>query len=154
MARKDRYVALFFLVLAVFICQQSTGIGVGTLGRPRPGLMSFVAGGGIGLLSLVFLIQTFLRKRKARSKPPDEAEGGSRTATVVVISASLFAYAIAVNGLGFVLATLLFVLFVFRTVETESWWRSMTKAALVTLGNYLLFVVVLEVQVPKGFLPW
>jgi len=152
--KKQLYAALFFLALAVFICHQSMRIGVGTLLRPRPGLMSFVAGAGIGLLSLAFLIQILLGKGETSSEPSGEAERGGRMATIVAISVSLFVYTIAVNWLGFILATLLFVLFLFRTVETESWWRSMTKAVLVTLGNYLLFVVVLELQVPKGLLPW
>ena len=153
MSRSDRYASLFFLALAAFICQQSMGIGVGTLGQPRPGLLSFGAGAGMGLLALVFLIGTFM-KGKASSEPSGEAERGSHTATVVAISLSLFVYTIAVNWLGFVLATLMFVFFLFRIVETESWWRSLLKGILVTAGNYLVFVVWLGINLPKGVLPW
>ena len=148
-SRSNPYVALFFLGLAVYICQQSMGIGVGSLRKPGPGLLSFGAGAGIGLLALVFLCGT-LWKGKAGS----EVEGGGHTATVVVISFSLFIYTITVSWLGFIMATLLFVLFLFRTVESETWWRSTTKAVLVTLGNYLVFVVWLGVKLPKGILPW
>ena len=196
MSKSDPYGALFFLGLAVYICQQSMGIGVGSLRRPGPGLLSFGAGAGIGLLALAFLIGTFW-KRKAgrksqydlrandvqnqtaispRSSPPSavaqllrtgargilafsreasgEVEGRGHTATVVVISVSLFIYTITVSWLGFILATLFFVLFLFRTVESETWWRSTAKALLVTLGNYLVFVVWLGVKLPKGILPW
>jgi putative tricarboxylic transport membrane protein len=72
----------------------------------------------------------------------------------VAISLSLFVYTIAVNWLGFVLATLMFVFFLFRIVETESWWRSLLKGILVTAGNYLVFVVWLGLHLPKGVLPW
>ena len=152
MSRSDRYASLFFLALAAFICQQSMGIGVGTLGQPRPGLLSFGAGAGMGLLALVFLIGTFL-KAQAGSEPSGEAERGSHTSTVA-ISLSLFVYTIAVNWLGFVLATLMFVFFLFRIVETESWWRSLLKGILVTAGNYLVFVIWLGINLPKGVLPW
>ena len=153
MSRSDRYASLFFLALAAFICQQSMGIGVGTLGRPGPGLLSFGAGAVMGLLALAFLIGTFL-KGKASGEPSGEAERGSHTATVVAICLSLFVYTIAVNWLGFVLATLMFVIFLFRIVETESWWRSLLKGVLVTAGNYLVFVVWLGIHLPKGVLPW
>jgi hypothetical protein len=153
MPGSDRYTALFFLLLAVFICQQSIGYGVGTLGQPGPGLLSFGAGVWIGLLALVFLIQSFGKGARAERQPA-EAGGSGQRATVVSISLSLFIYTLAVHGLGFILATLLFVLFLFRTVQTEPWWHSAVKAVLVTAGNYLLFVVWLGVRLPKGILPW
>jgi putative tricarboxylic transport membrane protein len=152
MSRSDRFSALFFFALAIFICQQSMGIGVGTLHRPGPGLMSFGAGAAIGLLSLAFLIQTFFSKKGPAEAEQDGGPGG--TVRTVSICVSLFIYTIAVSWLGFVLSTLLFVLFLFRTVESESWWRSVMKAFLVTIANYLVFVVWLGVNLPRGFLPW
>ena len=152
MLRSDRFSALFFLALAIFICQQSMGIGVGTLSRPGPGLLSFGAGAAIALLSLAFLIQTVLSK-KAVAGPVQDKETGGKVKTIS-ICISLFIYTIAVNWLGFVLSTLFFVLFLFRTVESEPWWRSVIKAVLVTIGNYLLFVVWLGLRLPRGFLPW
>jgi putative tricarboxylic transport membrane protein len=152
MLRSDRFSALFFLALAIFICQQSMGIGVGTLRRPGPGLLSFGAGAAIGLLSLAFLIQTFLSK-KAIAGPVQDQGTGNKVKTLS-ICISLFVYTIAVSWLGFVLSTLFFVLFLFRTVESEPWWRSAIKAVLVTSGNYLLFVVWLGLRLPRGFLPW
>lgn len=152
MSKHDRYAALFFLGLAAYICQHSWGIGVGSLGRPGPALLSFGAGAAIGLLALVFLIQA-LWQGKAGSGPAGEEKGG-HTATVAAISVSLFVYPLAVNWLGFVLSTLLFVLFLFRIVESESWWRSLLKAILVTAGNYLVFVLWLGIKLPKGILPW
>lgn len=152
MLRSDRFSALFFLALAIYICQQAMEIEVGTLGQPGPGLLSFGAGAGIGLLALVLLIQTFM----SGSHPEPKAETGrsGRTAIVVAISVSLFVYTLAVNWLGFILATLMFVFFLFRIVETESWWRSTIKAVLVMAGNYMLFVVWLGLRLPRGFLPW
>ena len=152
MLRSDRFSALFFLALAIFICQQSMGIGVGTLRRPGPGLLSFGAGAAIGLLSLAFLIQTFLSKKAIAGPVQDKGTGGK--VKTISICISLFIFTIAVNWLGFILSTLFFTLFLFRTVESEPWWRSVIKAVLVTVGNYLLFVAWLGLRLPKGFLPW
>ncbi|MCL2669977.1 MAG: tripartite tricarboxylate transporter TctB family protein [Syntrophaceae bacterium] len=151
MARSDRYSALFILALAIYICWESMEIGMGTLGQPGPALMSFGAGAGMGLLALVCLIQAF---RLGRHPGLPAEAGTSRKGTVIAISVSLFVYAMAVTFLGFILATLLFLFFLFRVVESEPWWRSAVKAILVTAGNYLLFVVWLGVNLPKGILPW
>jgi len=152
MARSDRYSALFFIILAAYICWESREIGVGTLGLPGPALMSFGAGLGMGLLALVCLVQTFQPGRHRGLEAETGGEG--RRAGVIAISVSLFAFAIAVPWLGFILATLLFVFFLFRVAESEPWWRSAVKAILVTAGNYLLFVVWLGINLPKGILPW
>ena len=52
---------------------------------------------------------------------------------------------------GFALSTFLLVLFLFRAVQTERWWRSLVKALLITVGNYLVFVVWLGIRLPGGF---
>ena len=62
MIKSNRSSALFFLLLSIFICQQSVVIGVGTLSQPGPGLLAFGAGAGIGVLALWFLIQSFVSK--------------------------------------------------------------------------------------------
>jgi hypothetical protein len=150
--RSDRIAAVFFLALSLFICQQSTVIGVGGLHRPGPGLMSFGAGMGIGVLALAVLVLSFFSK--AGSAELERGEDAGRKAKTFLICLSLFAYAVAVVWLGFVLATFAFVFFLLRVVESERWWFSAAKAALITLGNYGLFVVWLGIKLPRGVLPW
>lgn len=152
MRRSDRIAAVFFLALSLFICQQSTVIGVGGLHRPGPGLMSFGAGMGIGVLALVVLVLSFFSKAGPAELEQDEAVG--RKAKIFLLCSSLFAYAVAVVWLGFVLATFAFVFFLLRVVESERWWLSAVKAALITLGNYGLFVAWLGIKLPQGVLPW
>jgi putative tricarboxylic transport membrane protein len=136
------------MALSLFICQQATVIGVGSLRRPGPGLLAFGAGAGIGLLALALFIRTFL------SKPAVDAvrdEKSVRRVKFFMICTSLFVYAAVISWLGFVLSTFLFVLFLLRTAQTEKWWRSLLKALLITAGNYLVFVVWLGIRLPEGF---
>ncbi|MCJ7596834.1 MAG: tripartite tricarboxylate transporter TctB family protein, partial [Desulfobacterales bacterium] len=70
------------------------------------------------------------------------------------ICTSLFVYAIAVQWLGFVLSTFLFVLLMLGNIESETWWRILIKAVLITIGNYLIFVTWLGISLPKGFFDW
>jgi len=66
----------------------------------------------------------------------------------------LFVYALMVKWLGFALSTFLFVFFVLHTIESQRWWRILVKAVLITIANYLAFVVWLGISLPKGLLAW
>jgi putative tricarboxylic transport membrane protein len=147
--RSDRYAALFFVALSFFVCQQATVIGVGSLRRPGPGLMAFGAGAGVGLLAFAVLIRSLLSKLK----PVESAQvgGNIRSGKFFLICTSLFVYAALVNALGFILSTFLFVFFLFQTAQAEKWWHSLVKAALITAGNYLVFVVWLGIHLPSAF---
>ena len=136
------------MALSLFICQQATVIGVGSLRRPGPGLLAFGAGAGIGLLALAVFIRTFLAKPAADAA---QDEKSVRRVKFFLICTSLFVYAAVISWLGFVVSTFLFVLFLLRTVQTEKWWRSLLKALLITAGNYLVFVVWLGIRLPGGF---
>ena len=71
-----------------------------------------------------------------------------------MICTPLFVYTIAVNWLGFLLSTFLFVIFILRLIESKKWWRTLVEALLITIGNYLFFVEWLGLSLPKGFYAW
>jgi hypothetical protein len=54
--------------------------------------------------------------------------------------------------LGFVLGTFLLLLFLFRVVEPLGWKRVLIVTVLTMGGTYLLFGVLIESTLPKGFL--
>lgn len=110
--------------------------------------MAFGAGAGIGLLALAVFIRTFLSKPAANL---DQDEKGIHRGKFFLICVSLFVYVALIHWLGFSLSTFLFVLFLFRAVQAERWWHSMVKALLITIGNYLVFVVWLGIHLPGGF---
>ena len=147
MVNRDRLSALFFLMFSLFVCQQSMVIGLGTLRHPGSGLVVFAAGAWVGILALVLLTQS-------RRIELQEEERTSEKGKVWLISLSLFGYAVAVNWLGFVLSTFVFVFIILRLIEFERWWLIGMKAALITFGNYLVFVVWLGLSLPKGVLSW
>jgi hypothetical protein len=149
MVRSDRTSALFFIGLSLFVCQQSATIGIGTLRKPGPGLLAFGAGAGIGLLSLGLLIQSLTSK--AKGIKPVHTESLTHRVKFVLICLSPFAYMMIINWFGFAFSTFLFVIFLLYAIESERWWRMVLKAVLITIGNYLIFVVWLGLSLPKGF---
>lgn len=150
MIKGDFLSSIFFLFLSLFICHQSVDIGLGTLRQPGPGLLAFGAGAGIGVLALALLFRSIISKED--QDEVSEEEGALRKGRLILICLSLFGYTIAVNWLGFILSTFVFLLFILRAIETERWWRIVVKAILITIGNYLIFVVWLGMNLPRGFL--
>ncbi len=139
-------------MLSLFICQQSVGIGLGTLRKPGPGLLSFGVGSGMAILALWLLIHSLLAPEKQTSVV--EPVKGANKARLIFVSLSLFAYALAINWLGFVLSTFIFVLFLLWLIESEKWWLLIMKATCIAIGNYLFFEKWLGLSLPKGFLTW
>jgi putative tricarboxylic transport membrane protein len=146
----NRISSVFFLALSLYVCQQAIVIGVGSLHKPGPGLMLFCAGLGVGCLSLWLLLETFISRNIHKEAAPKEVKL-NKSSTTVMVCVSLFVYAIAVNWIGFVLSTLLFTIFLLRLIESHKWWITILEASLITLGNYLIFVVWLGLSLPNGF---
>jgi putative tricarboxylic transport membrane protein len=69
---------------------------------------------------------------------------------VITMSLSLLLYCVALKPLGFVLTTLVLLVFLFRVIGGLSWKASIAGPIIITVCFYLLFQVWLEVQFPLG----
>jgi putative tricarboxylic transport membrane protein len=145
----DGIISILFILLAVFICQQSLLIRIGSLSDPGPGLFPFGAGLGIGFLSIIYLLRSI-----AFMAIDDEnlqvAAPKNETRKLWTVGILLFGYIILVNWLGFVVSTFLFSLLFLRVAAAIRWWQLLLMASLVTLGNYLLFIKWIGVNLPKA----
>jgi hypothetical protein len=66
--------------------------------------------------------------------------------------AALSLYGIALDYLGYLATTFLFLMFTSKIMEREKWKGPLVLALFTAVGSYLLFVVLLQVQLPKGIL--
>jgi len=66
--------------------------------------------------------------------------------------AALFIYVLLLNLLGFVLATFLLLLVLFRVIEPYGWKMVLISSLLTITGTYFFFVVLLESRLPRGLL--
>lgn len=146
MIKSDKYSSIFFLIISIIFCQQSLGMNIGSLSSPGPGLLPLGIGIGTAFLSIALFFMSF-RYKNSQLDYTDKNTIKSILGSVF-LCLSLFAYVLAVNFAGFILATFLYSYFLFYFVETEKWWQSVLKALLVTIGNFIVFVVWLDVKVP------
>ena len=67
--------------------------------------------------------------------------------------AILFAYAFLVEFFGYLMMTLVFLLFVLKVVEPANWRTAILEAVLAAGASYSLFELWLKVPLPKGIWP-
>jgi hypothetical protein len=138
---------LFGAVTAYF----SLRMPVGTFRAAGSGL--FPLGLGILLmgLSIVLLIKAGAqRKPVAKKKSSDEL---SHSAKQVILFTSAIALAILLfKELGYPLMSFLLLLALLRILGVRSWAYSLSLSLLTATGAYFLFVVWLQIPLPKGWI--
>jgi putative tricarboxylic transport membrane protein len=115
---------------------------------PGPGFLPFLVGIALILISLFVLIPAVLKKEKGEVQAlfPDRRSLRNILFTLVV----LFGYGIALEYLGYLLTTFLFMFSIARLIEPTGWVTTMIVSLLTAVLSYLLFVVLLQVQLPSG----
>lgn len=139
---------LFWLALAVLAIVGAWRLEVGTLHSPGAGFLPFYAAVLFGVLAVVSLFQDL----RTLSGPASEIWGGVRWSRWIAMVASLFIYVALLEWLGFMAATFLLMLVLFRILEPYR-WTTVLFFSLLTIGSaYLFFVVLLDSRLPRGSL--
>jgi uncharacterized membrane protein len=59
----DRTSSIFFLIVSVIVFIGSVQLGLGTTRQPGPGFITFGTSGLLGILSLIGIARTFVKKK-------------------------------------------------------------------------------------------
>jgi putative tricarboxylic transport membrane protein len=137
---------LFWLTLAVLAGIESWRLGVGDFHSPGAGFLPFYAAILFGVLAVVSLLQDL----RTMSGTASEIWGGVNWFRWIALVISLFLYVAVLEWLGFIVATFLLMLVLFRLLEPYR-WTTVLFLSLATMGSaYLFFVVLLESRLPRG----
>jgi putative tricarboxylic transport membrane protein len=115
---------------------------------PGPGFLPFLSGIALMVISLFVLIPALLKGKKDQGSDLFPTRQSFKKLLFAI--AALFGFGIALEYLGYLLTTFLFMLSIARLIEPKGWWTTTLVAFLTAALSYLLFVVLLEVQLPKG----
>jgi len=119
-------------------------------GVPGPGFLPFFSGLALIFVSLFVFIPALNQKEKPKSGNFFPERDSFRKILLALIA--LFAFGIAMEYVGYLLITLLFMFFAARIMEPKGWRTIALLAFFTAVFSHLLFVVLLEVQLPKGLL--
>ncbi len=149
MKRYDRICAIIFLGIGVLAIILSAGMPMGRISKPGPGFMPFWVGVILALLSTGLLLGALFRK--GGDEKISFLGGEQRWPAVIWTVGSLLGYGFLMEPLGFIISTLILLLFLFRYIGNQKWWVACMGTVLVTLVAHLIFKVGLQVQLPRGF---
>ena len=142
--------SLILIVIGSIFCMGALHLGMGQINAPGPGFVPFIAGVVLILFSLsVILFETKGKTgQETKSKPPIKEQ----IKVILFILVPLFAYTLVMDLLGFIAATFVMLLYLFKAPKNQS-WRFAFGASLLTLAfTYFFFDYFLKVNLPKGFL--
>lgn len=137
------------LVLAtLYLGYTLSNYPVGSARSPKEGFMPLIAGAGAVLTALYLTVQA------ARGKG-DAKEVKLRVSfwRFLALTAASLLYAFALRPLGYVPASFLFLLFVFKTVGLKGWTKPVLISALAALVFWFVFRSALGVMLPPGLMP-
>jgi hypothetical protein len=144
-------------ILVVGLVYLATAIQMprGSIAYPGPGFYPSVVGVFLVLTAAVCfgIALSQARKNRSAAAPAPEARNTKRIGTPTIqLLALLVFYAGSLPYLGFLLAIAVFLLLSMRIFGYQNWARSIVIAILVAGASYMVFVHLLSVPLPRGFL--
>lgn len=148
MITRERTAAVALLLVGLGAVYEASRLTIGHAGQPGPGFFPLWLALGLSAVALTLLLRSLATPPRhlavAAERPRHRKVGLALVAGV--------GYTAALEALGFVLTTFLFLLFLLTVVEPRRPTSSLAIAATTALVCYLVFKVWLDVQLPAG--PW
>jgi putative tricarboxylic transport membrane protein len=152
LARRDAnvWVSLFLMILAGAVASEAYRLEIGTPTEPGSGFMIFGASTLLGLLSLHLFIKSLLSREDPSKKTSEKIH---RRRIIWVIAANVV-YIYLLHPVGYLICTFVLLCFVFQIIERGRWASSLGGAALTSVGTYVVFAKLLQLNLPRGWLPF
>ena len=151
MDRKHIISGSFWLAFSIFVAVTAFDLGLGTLSRPGSGFIFFWSAVGLGILSVIVIIKNVFQKGEAI--PCTDLWKGLHWRKTFFAIAILFIYTLMLEGLGFVLSTLILMIVLFG-IGISSHRVVIVSALITTIVSVIVFRHFLEVRLPRGLFGW
>ncbi len=143
------------LMLSVFVMEESwrmptQAVAGRTTFTPWPGFLPFWVSLVMAILSLLLLIST--ARQPADAKKKAFFPNAHAWKAVALFTASLVAYIFLLDVLGYLAGTFLLNIFLMRVVMQAEWKLSLWVPAIASVSLYVVFQVMLGVNLPKSIL--
>jgi len=151
MRRWDQIFSFLGLAFGGLLVFFSLRIDLGQWNHPGPGFLPLGTAGLMIFLCTIYAIRSRWSHDEAYLRKESPWPRGNWREIIGVLIA-LFLYALLLEVFGFIIATFMLMVFLFRLGGPESWLITIVKATLSVLVSYAVFSRWLMVQFPKGFL--
>lgn len=138
------------MMMGVYVVIEGWRLGFGAWREPGTGFLAVLSGTVIFFLSALWIVITLVKKwgiettKKFFSKPDSYKR-------VILTIVTFAVYTFLLDKAGFMVSTFIFLIFLFRAIEPQSWRLVIVVALFVTILSVLVFQVWLAVPLPEGF---
>ncbi len=139
-------VHLFWVVLSLAICWGAVRLGPGRFTEPGPGFMPLLMGG------LMLVLTIIGASERGASEKAAALPGKEKLILLGMTVAALWLYAVLLSRLGFVIDTLLLMLFLFSVIQKVK-WTTAVLASVVSVGICYFLFSSLGAEFPRGIFP-
>ncbi|MBA4422233.1 MAG: hypothetical protein C0390_03905 [Syntrophus sp. (in: bacteria)] len=147
MDKRDLVGCAVWLILSVFVFTASLRLGVGVLRNPGPGFIPLWASVGLAFFACILLGFNLVAKTQAVSRESG-AKDSNRVINLIVI-ATLTIYCMALEKVGYLLATFGLMMVLFRLGKMKP-WAIIIGSLVASLSSYSLFAYFLGTPLPRG----
>jgi putative tricarboxylic transport membrane protein len=134
------------LALGVFVIWSGLKLKLGTINDPGSGYVLFYT----GVLMCLFAASIVVAAVTEGGPTFGSRWDGARWTKPLVIIASLIAYSIALDQLGFLISTIPLMLLLLRVIDPVRWTLAIPLAVLAPLGVWWVLKHGLLIQLPSG----
>ncbi len=145
----ERAGSLFWLVLGAAAVYGSLDLGLGEMGQPGSGFLTFVAGCFVALMSVIVFVQSY-RSDPAKQRRVSELWQGVKWQRAILITILIAIFIAVFETLGFFICSFALLFVIMKWLEGLDWKTSVLVPALTIVGTYLLFKTVLKISLPAG----
>ena len=149
MRRLDLIKGIVLFIFSLIVCYESIHLPLWSGKKPGPGLFPLFLGITLGFLSLVFIIVKGFRQNK--EAVPLWADQRNRK-RILLAFGMLISYAIVLPFLGFLVSTFFLIFFLLSLFYSGKWITLGIASFFISLAFYIIFQVLLKIQLPYGIL--
>lgn len=142
---------LFWVALSLLVMTFSHKLNLGDFQNPGPGLMPFLFGATLLLISLVLIVKLIPKFREKSEREHKAQKEKGNFLKVGLVSGALFVYVFLLEKLGYLITASLVVVFLFKIAGSPKWRPVLIASAITIIVSYVAFTL-LGVRFPVGVL--
>ncbi len=148
MKKYERITAIITSLGGVWIMQYGwRTLKIGSIHVPDAGFLPFLCGAGLAILGVTWILILQWKKEQGNEGPVEKRLWRRPLLSLVL----MVLYGWAMEAVGYITATLIFMVAWQQIIEHEGWFKTMVISLLGTLAMYALFVYLLKVPIPPEF---
>ena len=145
----DLWTGLILVVFSGAVIVEAVDLEVGTPANPGSGFMIFGTATVLGILALIQVLRALLSRVREETAPEK-----IHLWRIAAVTGANVLYIVALERVGFLLCTFLLLTFLLQVYERGKWVWAVGGAAATSLVTYVLFSKLLQLNLPKGLLPF